>query len=421
VVDLAMGRQARAAAVEAEERAAGPVAATPRADALRAEAARLAQRAMEEADFSAPVAFRGEPEALLVLGLDLGRLGWPREAARALASLVRRFPDSPLAPDAWLALGEHHLVEDDLTRARAAFEVASRAGRAEVRGWSEARLAEVALRVHDPEGALAAVARALDAGSARALAILDRLAEAPEQLSGAARGRLTETVERVGGVHEPTAILGSSSPARGGRAGERGANPEIPPLCTSAAPPWAPADAPPVAVRLGAWAGSADALHAMGLARLAAGHPLEARVLLERAARAAPGDPALANDLAVARAARGDVAGARSALDVAVARGPALGPAQENLAAVALAQGDAARAEEAATEAVILEPGRWQGRLLRARALAALGREHEALGEAGRVLDLAPGQADALQLATSLGERRRPAARSPSDDTRPGP
>jgi tetratricopeptide (TPR) repeat protein len=408
-LDLALRRHAAADAAEAEERAAG-AAATPRADALLAEAARLAERALEEGEGAGPGGFRGEPEALLVLGLDLRRVGRGREALRALARLVRRFPESPLAPDAWLALGEHHLAEGDLTRARAAFEVAARAGAPPVRGWSEARLAEVALRIGDVEGALAAAARALDAGSARALALLDGLTARPEKLEPAARGRVAEMGERSGAPPSlaPAAAAAGVAPAPSRQRRGPGERADSDPLALrpSGAAPWPPGERAPADVRLGAWNGDAAALHALGLARLVAGDAAGTRALLERAGAAAPADAAIANDLGAARAAAGDLPGARAALETAAAAAdPPLPGAHENLAAVALAQGDAARAEDTASRAVLLEPGRWEPRLLRARALAALGRVHEALAEAERVIDLAAGKGDALALVEALRGR----------------
>jgi hypothetical protein len=163
LLDLALSRHAEAERVELEERRAHaeaearwseaaraegpqpeppPALATPRADALRAEAVRLAERALAEA---AP--FRGGPEALLVAGVDAGRIGRGRDALRFLAELVRHHAESAPAQDAWLALGERRLADGELTRARAAFEAAGRGDRDEVRAFARERLAEVDRRV----------------------------------------------------------------------------------------------------------------------------------------------------------------------------------------------------------------------------------------------------------------------------------
>jgi len=449
LLDLALRRHAEADVLEAEEqrqhgaalarwgdeaRAGGaasggpPALATPRADARRSEAVRLAERALEEGSSLAPAAgrrtFRGAPEALLVAALDADRVGRGKDALRMLGSLVRRFPEHRLVPDAWLALGEHHLADRDLTRARAAFEVAARTGRPEVRAWSEARLADVALEAGDAEGAVAVLARALDAGSPEALVALDRLAATAAALAIApdALERLAELCERTGDVEKALALrerLAREAPhataaararteiARARRAmAPIGEPPPVPggvPLrATPAANPARPE------VRLAAFRGDAPALHALGRAALEAGRASEARLLLERAATGAGGQgellAAAENDLAVALFALGDAAGARAALERAADQGT-VPVAAENLGAVTLALGDAGAAEPALARAVASEPARWQARLLHAEALVALGRARDALAEAERVLDLERGQPDALQLVVGLRAR----------------
>ncbi len=355
-LDLALSRHAEAQALEAEEQRAHaealarwraarggprPALATPRADARRAEAVRLAGRALDEGE-----GFARAPEALLVAGLDADRIGRSRDALRLFGALVRRHPESPLVPDAWLALGERHLHEGDLTRARAAFEVVARSGGPAAAAWSAARLAEVALLASDPEGALAALERSLAGGSAQAVAILDQLGAAPERL-GWDRPQLLRVAElcRLSG----DAAAADALRARAVRAAPGGA---------------------PAAVRgrphpVLASTGSAPPL-------LVGGEPLAWRVVAERGPEAAP------------------------------AR---LAAYAENAGAEALAAGDAAAAEPLLARAVAAEPARWQGRLLRARALAGLGRDAEALAEAEHVLDLERGQADALQLVMGLRGR----------------
>jgi tetratricopeptide (TPR) repeat protein len=458
LLDLALRRHAEAEALEGEERRAHrealvrwreaaaardaaareppPALATPRADARRSEAVRLAERALEEASAlhvalhgeegrpDSGSSFRGEAEALLVAGIDAERIGRAKDALRMLGALVRRFPASPLVPDAWLALGEHHLGERDLTRARAAYEVAARTGGPEVSGWAAARLAEVALEAGDAEGAVGAVGSALEAGSPQGLVALDRLAAAPEALAAApdALERLAELCDRTGDVgralalrerlareapRAPAAVRARTEAARARRAmAPVGEPPRLPGGGALRAAPTP--DAAWGDPRIAAFAGEAGALHALGRAALEAGRVGEARLVLERAA-ADPGasgalEAAVENDLAVALLALGDGAGARSALERATARG-GLPVAAENLGAVALALGDPAAAEPELERAVAQEPARWQARLLHAEALAALGRAAAALAEAERVLDLERGQGDALQLAAGLRER----------------
>jgi hypothetical protein len=209
---LAVRRHVEAGLAEAEERAlhqrarslspagaASPAAAaltTPRADALRAEAVRLAQQALEEAPGSAEL-----PEALLAGGVDATRIGRPREGLRMLALLIRRFPESAVVGEAWLALGEHHLRAGELTRARAALEQAERTGGAAGRPLAAARLADVSLAAADLDGGLAAAERALAAGGRDDVRpVLERFAAAAARARWApeARRRLTRLIERAG-------------------------------------------------------------------------------------------------------------------------------------------------------------------------------------------------------------------------------
>ncbi|MFL5271584.1 MAG: tetratricopeptide repeat protein, partial [Anaeromyxobacteraceae bacterium] len=209
LLDLALRRHAEAARAGAEERSVRGAAATPRADAKRAEAVRLAEKALEAAAAADPDdAFARAPEALLVAGLDAGRIGRARDALRHLGALVRRHPDDALAPYAWVALGEHHAAEGDLTRARAAFEVASRTGDAPVHGWAAARRAELALAASDGDGAAEALSEGVAAGSERALALLDALAAAPAKLAWAppALARLADAAERSGALAAALAV-----------------------------------------------------------------------------------------------------------------------------------------------------------------------------------------------------------------------
>jgi tetratricopeptide (TPR) repeat protein len=358
-LDLALTRHEEAEALEAEERQAHdealarwraaedgprPAFATPRADARRAEVVRLAGRALDEG-----AGFARAPEALLVAGLDAERIGRSRDALHLLGALVRRHPESPLVPDAWLALGERHLHEGDLTRARAAFEVVARRGAPAAAAWSSARLAEVALLAPDAEGALGALERALAAGSTQAVAILDRLGAAPERLGWerAPLLRLAELCQLSGDAVAAEALRARAARVTPGLApvvGRGGGTRSHPVLASPGGPP----------------------------VLLVGGEPFAWRVVGERG---------------------GEAAAAR------------LAAYAENAGAAALAAGDAVSAEALLARAVAAEPAGWRARLLRARALGRLGRDAEALAEAEHVLDLERGQADALQLVVGLRGR----------------
>ena len=372
LLDLALLRHREADALEREERrahaeavaswreaqragdggvpSAPPPLATPRADAQRAEAVRLAQRALDEAP-----EFAAAPQALLVAGIDSERIGRRKEAARMLGALVRGFPASPHAAEAWLALGEHHLRERDLTSARAAFQSAARSGSSAVRAWSEARLAEVAIAANDGEGALDALGRALAARSARGLAVLDRLAAAPEALAADrdALASLADLCERSGDLTSALALRarlagqarrGSEAKPRREEPRGRGASlaargPDGVPgdarLRASAKP--APADRRSE-LRLEAFAGDGSAIHALGLAALDAGRAAEARALFERALASGVSGEELAplqNDLGVALFAVGDRVAARVEVTRAAEQDPGLAAAHDNLRALA--------------------------------------------------------------------------------------
>ena len=88
---------------------------------------------------------------------------------------------------------------------------------------------------------------------------------------------------------------------------------------------------------MAAFAGDGHAVHALGLASLAAGRAAEARSLFQRAlAVGVAGEllAALENDLGVSLSALGDLTGARAALARAVEQDPGLAPARENLRAL---------------------------------------------------------------------------------------
>ncbi len=428
--------QARAGAL-ARWRAAGssaqppPPQATPRADERRAQAVSLAERALEEGGASFPRA----PEALLVAGLDSGQVGRPREGLRHLGALVRRYPGHSLAQDAWLALGERHLHERELTRARAAFEVAARGSRLDVRAFALARLADTALQAGDAVGAVSALSRALDAGAYRAARLLEilggeagqveKVPEALEQLADVTeragdpgraavlRERLVKVVPRDSSAARARSALAAWRKATA-RAGPPARLPLGLPLRASSPAAGRLLGPAVLELRVRAAQGDASALDALALLALGEGRPGEARVLLQRACASTGGvagaPEALENDMGIALHALGDSASARAAFRRAVGRDPAFDPALENLGALALADGDAAEAERSLGRITARPRARWEARLLRASALAALRRDGEALAEAQRVLEVRPGQAQALALAATLRERLGPTA-----------
>ena len=91
----------------------------------------------------------------------------------------------------------------------------------------------------------------------------------------------------------------------------------------------------------------AEANRLLGLALFARGEVAPARAALEHAAKLAPANAALLNDLGNARRAAGDKAAAIEAFSAAIAADPALAFAHFNLADALLEAGDIQRASEA--------------------------------------------------------------------------
>lgn len=154
----------------------------------------LAALARDQPEFSAA------DRVLYELAAVHERDGASTEAEAALTTLVERFPESPLAAAAWVAIGEARRKADDLDAAtvacnRALKAITDPAGPLAERAWHTLGWIEVAREDHDaavaafskqleavPGGPLAADAEALRGQS---LLALDRVAEAREAFAAA--------------------------------------------------------------------------------------------------------------------------------------------------------------------------------------------------------------------------------------------
>jgi TolA-binding protein len=89
-------------------------------DAYRKEALKLYQVILK----SYP-GYERKDEVLFVVAYNLYESGSKDEAIQSYNTLIKQYPKSRFVPDAYVQMGEHFFVNNDLTRARAAFEKAA--------------------------------------------------------------------------------------------------------------------------------------------------------------------------------------------------------------------------------------------------------------------------------------------------------
>ena len=104
-------------------------------------------------------------EVLFSLAYDLEDVGRNEEAVAQYRLLLRDFPASRYAPDAWLELGNHAFDAGSLAAAQEAYQHASRVGSPRVRSYATYKLAWCDFNLGDFEGAREKLARVVD-GSA---------------------------------------------------------------------------------------------------------------------------------------------------------------------------------------------------------------------------------------------------------------
>jgi len=117
-------------------------------------------------------------EVLFSLAYDLEDVGRGDEAVVQYRALIRDFPTSKYAPDAWLELGNHAFDKGNLATAEDAYQHASRIGSARVRSYATYKLAWCDFNLGDFEGAREKLARVVDGSAGGTKTLLDLRTEA---------------------------------------------------------------------------------------------------------------------------------------------------------------------------------------------------------------------------------------------------
>src|ERR1041384_22548 len=93
---------------------------TRKSDAYRKEALKLYQIILKDYP-----SYERKDEVLFVVAYNLYEAGSKAEAIQNYNTLIKQYPQSKFVPDAYVQMGEHFFISNDLTRARAAFEKAA--------------------------------------------------------------------------------------------------------------------------------------------------------------------------------------------------------------------------------------------------------------------------------------------------------
>ncbi|HZX42413.1 MAG TPA: tetratricopeptide repeat protein, partial [Myxococcaceae bacterium] len=117
-------------------------------------------------------------EVLFSLAYDLADVGRGDEAVDRYRALLRDFPASKYAPDAWLELGNHAFDKGDLAAAQDAYQHASRIGSARVRSYATYKLAWCDFNLGEFEGAREKLVRVVDGSAGGTRTLLDLRTEA---------------------------------------------------------------------------------------------------------------------------------------------------------------------------------------------------------------------------------------------------
>ncbi len=117
-------------------------------------------------------------EVLFSLAYDLEDVGRGDDAVTQYRTLIRDFPKSKYAPDAWLELGNHAFDKGNLAAAQDAYQHASRIGSARVRSYATYKLAWCDFNLGDFEGAREKLARVVDGSAGGTKTLLDLRTEA---------------------------------------------------------------------------------------------------------------------------------------------------------------------------------------------------------------------------------------------------
>jgi tetratricopeptide (TPR) repeat protein len=117
-------------------------------------------------------------EVLFSLAYDLEDVGRGQEAVERYRALIRDFPGSRYAPDAWLELGNHAFDTGNLAVAQDAYQHAARIGSPRVRSYAVYKLAWCDFNLGEFEAAREKLARVVDGSAGGSKTLLDLRTEA---------------------------------------------------------------------------------------------------------------------------------------------------------------------------------------------------------------------------------------------------
>ncbi len=122
--------------------------------------------------------YQRRDEVLFSLAYDLEDVGRGDEAVDRYRALIRDFPRSRYAPDAWLELGNHAFDKGNLAAAQDAYQHAARIGSARVRNYATYKLAWCDFNLGEFEGAREKLAGVVDGSAGGTKTMLDLRTEA---------------------------------------------------------------------------------------------------------------------------------------------------------------------------------------------------------------------------------------------------
>ncbi|HUM12141.1 MAG TPA: tetratricopeptide repeat protein [Myxococcaceae bacterium] len=163
---------------KAMRRAETEAAGDTRADHRPSEAVRVRAMNAYAGLLKAFPRYERRDEVLFSLAYDLEDVGRGDEAVDRYRALIRDFPKSRYAPDAWLELGNRAFDTGNLAAAQDAYQHAARIGSPRVRGYATYKLAWCDFNLGDFEGARERLARVVDGSAGGTKTLLELRTEA---------------------------------------------------------------------------------------------------------------------------------------------------------------------------------------------------------------------------------------------------
>lgn len=118
------------------EKASEPRLTTKKSDAYKGDAMRLYEQILEEYP-----RYERNDEVLFNLAYNSYETGKKKEGVEKYWQLIKQFPKSQLVPDAYLQMGEHFFVSNDLVRAKTAYEKAKESKKPKIYSFALYKLA----------------------------------------------------------------------------------------------------------------------------------------------------------------------------------------------------------------------------------------------------------------------------------------